>query len=246
MGATPVYNFSRFKDARVSFTSSPFAFQEVIPVPTFGLGGSFRWTPSQQAGLYVVGTLNDMNGNPAEEGFDWSTFGLGQYFYGLEVGKNWQRGNGAFDHLHVNVFYADKRSNRNPDTTPNKAGGGFRVYGEKQFGDIVGFGGYTYNSSQGGGIGATLSEQQANAGVAYLNPYGIKGEIAVGAMWARPFENIFPGSGQRDQYGVEGYWRLQVTPNVSLTPGVQVVFDPSFNSGEDVIVIPGIKFRAVF
>ncbi len=38
---TAIYNFSRFKDARVSFTASPFAFHETIPYPTFGLGTSF-------------------------------------------------------------------------------------------------------------------------------------------------------------------------------------------------------------
>ena len=30
---------------------------------------------------------NDMNGDPADLGLDWNTFGLGQYFYGLEIGK---------------------------------------------------------------------------------------------------------------------------------------------------------------
>jgi len=243
--ATSVYNFSRFKDARVSFTSSPFAFHEIIPLPTFGLGASFRSRPlGQESELYVVGTLNDMNGEPAANGLDWSTFfNDHQYFYGAEIGYRWRRPKGEFDHVHLNLFYADRRSTRNAATTPNKAGGGFRVYGEKQMGHYVAFGGYTYNTAEGGGISATVTRQLVTAGLAYLNPLNVRGELALGLMWTQPINNIFPGSGQRNQTGWEVYWRLLVTPNLWVTPGLQVVYNPSFNPGVNTIYIPDIKFR---
>jgi Carbohydrate-selective porin, OprB family len=243
---TGVLNFSRFKDARVSFTSSPFAFHETIPYPTFGLGVSFRWLPIQGSELYVNGTMNDMNGEPKDSGLDWSTFGEGQYFYGTEIGYFWRRANGAFDHLHLDLFYASKRSTRSPNILPNEPGGGFRIYGEKQIGSFVGFGGYTYNTAEGGGIAATFAQQTSTAGLAYLNPLKIQGEAALGLMWSQPIKNIFPGSGQRDQSGFEIYWRLQVTPILTVTPGLQVVIDPSFNPTQNVEVIPSIKFRTVF
>jgi hypothetical protein len=245
--ATSVYNFSRFKDARTSFTASPFAFQEVIPLPTFGFGASFRWTPSNRdPELYVVGTINDMNGDPAANGLDWSTVREGQFFYGVEIGKRWRRANGEFDHLHLDIFYADDRSTRNPTTSPNAPGGGFRVYGERQIGKVVAFGGYTYNEAEGGGISATFQRQVATAGLSYLNPFDVQGEASLGLMWAQPIVDIFPGSGRRNQYGFEAYWRMQVSPGFVVTPGLQVVYDPSFNPGEDVVVVPSIKFRAVF
>ena len=246
--ATAVYNFSRFKDARVSFTSSPFAFHEIIPLPTFGLGASFRWRPlGQESELYMVGTLNDMNGEPAANGLDWSTFFQDhQYFYGTEIGYRWRRPNGEFDHVHLDLFYADERSTRNATTSPNKAGGGFRVYGEKQMGPYVAFGGYTYNTAEGGGISATVTRQLVTAGLAYLNPLNIRGELALGLMWTQPIDNIFPGSGQRNQTGYEVYWRMLVTPNLWITPGLQVVYNPSFNPGVDTIYIPDIKFRLSF
>jgi len=244
---TAVYNFSRFKDARVSFTSSPFAFHEIIPYPTFGLGASFRARPlGQESELYMVGTLNDMNGEPAANGLDWSTFfQYHQYFYGTEIGYRWRRPNGEFDHLHLDLFYADQRSTRNAATSPNKAGGGFRVYGEKQMGPYVAFGGYTYNTAQGGGISATVTRQLVTAGLAYLNPLNVRGELALGLMWTQPFENIFT-FGQRNQTGWEVYWRMLVTPNLWITPGLQVVYNPSFNPGVNTIYIPDIKFRLSF
>jgi len=43
--------------------------------------------------------------------------------------------------------------------------------------------------------------------------------VAIAGMWSQPFDNIFPGSAQRDQYGVETYWNIAMTPESTLTPG---------------------------
>jgi len=245
-GPQAVFNFFRFKDARTSFTTSAFTFQETIPYPTFGLGASFRWLPAGDSGLYVVGTLNDMNGDPAALGIDWSTFRLGQYFYGLEIGNDWRRPDGTFDHLHLDLFYADKRSTRDPDTTPNEAGGGFKVAGEKQIDRFVGFASYTYNTAEGGGISTTYTGQTAYAGVAYLRPFDVQGEVALGAMWNQSLPNLIPGVGRRNQYGMESYWNILVTPNSTLTPGIQLIWDPAFNPAVHFAAVPSIKFRVFF
>ena len=50
----------------------------------------------------------------------------------------------------------------------------------------------------------------------------------------------------QDQYSLESYWKILMTPNNWLTPGVQVVFDPAFIPDEDVIVIPHVKFQIFF
>ena len=107
------------------------------------------------------------------------------------------------------------------------------------------FGGYTYNTAEGGGISATVTRQLVTAGLAYLNPLDIRGELALGLMWTQPFENIFT-FGQRNQTGWEAYWRMLVTPNLWITPGLQVVYNPSFNPGVNTIYIPDIKFRLSF
>jgi hypothetical protein len=202
LGPQALFNSFRFKDAKTSFTGSPFAFDETIPYPTYGLGAVFRLRPIPGSGVYVVGTLNDMNGDPASNGLDWSTFALGQYFYGLEIGNDWRRENGEFDHIHLDLFYADKRSTRNPYTSPNTAGGGFKIAGEKQIGSVVGFANYTYNTAEGGGISATLAGQTAVAGVAYLRPFGISGEASIGGMRSQILPGLQPpGSTRKNQYG---------------------------------------------
>ena len=61
-------------------------------------------------------------------------------------------------------------------------------------------------------------------------------------MWYQPFRDI-PGSGQRDQWGIETYWNLAMTPNMTLTPDIQLIFDPSFNPRSNFIAVPDLKFR---
>jgi hypothetical protein len=244
-----VYNFSRFKDARTSFTASPFAFQETIPYPAIGFGVAARWQPSPVSGPYAVGTINDMNADP-QNGLDWSkVLDESQFFYGAEFGYRWPEEGGGFSHLHVDIFYADERA-RNPEALPNEAGWGFRIYGEKQIDNVVLFMGYTHNTARGGGIGATFATNTVTGGAAYLNPFNIRGEAAIGLVWSEPFDDTLgsavPSFDARDQYGYEVYWRMQLTPNTSVTPGLQVIYNPSFNLAEDVIAIPQFKFRVSF
>jgi hypothetical protein len=239
---TTLLNPFRFKDSRVSFTTGPWAFHVTVPYPTFGFGAGFKWWPNEESGFYVAGSLNDMNGDPNLQGLDWSTVGRGEFFYGLEVGYDWERAEDARDHVHLLVFYADERSTRSPDTLPNKAGGGFRVLGEKQWDRWVGFAGYTFNTAEGGGVAGTLSEHVVTAGAAYLKPFGIDGEAAASFLYMNPIEEIFEEP-VRDQYGLEMYWRIRLTQNIWISPGVHLVFNAAVNQEQDLIAIPHMKFR---
>lgn len=240
-----IVNTFRFKNGATQFSASPLEFAETIPYPTFGAGFSFRWRPSAFPGFYLNGDVNSMNGNPGQGSLNWKDLEWGQLFVGVEAGKQWRRDNGEYDQLSLLVFHAGTRSILNPQG-PNAAGGGFKVLGEKQWGPVVAFANYTYNTAQGGGISTTFSGNTAVAGVAYLKPFGIRGEMAISGMWSQPFNNIFPGSGQRDQYGVEAYWNMAMTENSTLTPGLQLVAHPSFNPQVNLVAIPEIKFRVAF
>jgi hypothetical protein len=239
---TTILNPFRFKDTRVSFTIGPFCFHPTMPYPTFGFGASFKWMPNQGTGVYVAGSLNDMNGDPNLQGFDWSTVGRGEFFYGAEIGYNWQRSKDDYDHVHLIIFYASERSTRSPETLPNKAGWGFSFLGEKQFDRWIIFANYTYNTAQGGGVAGTLSEHTMTTGMAYKNPLNVSGEVAVGFLYMNPIEEIFNVE-VRNQYGLEAYWRISLTRNIWVTPGAQLVFHPSINMTSDFIAIPHIKFR---
>ncbi len=239
------YDFFRFKDARTSFTAGPFALHASIPAPGPGQGVSFEWWPIEGSELYVVGTLNDMNGHAERMGFD-TFFNLGQFFYGLEVGYFWRRSRGDFDHVHFDLFYADEKDTQ-PQGLPSEAGWGFKVLGSKQWGRIVGFGSYTYNTAEGGGLGLTFGRHTVTAGGAFLKPLGIRGELGLGFVWMQPGPNpLLLTDDPRDQYGLETYWKLLLTPDLWVTPGVQFIFNPSRNFATDFVAIPQIKFRLFF
>ena len=205
---------------------------------------SKRWKP-----LYVVGVLADMNGDPEE--INPETFFKGQYFYGLEVGYNWKRQFPKdFDHAHVNVWYADERSEPydTPGIFPNRPGWGFKLAGTKQWGKFCAFAKYTFNDAKGGGLGLTWAKNSASVGCVFLDPFCLSGELGLGLSWLDPHVNLLPGAFAmpRDQYGIDLYWKLLATPNLWVTPGVQFIFDPSLNPTTDHLTVLGFKVRWFF
>jgi hypothetical protein len=246
--APQIFDFFRFKDARSSFTNTEFTFPAAsMPIPGPGLGVSFEWWPIEKSTLYVVGTLNDMNFTVGEN-FNWgSFFDESQYFYGLEIGHNWVRAPGDFDHVHLNLFYSDGVAQSLPGF-PNQPGGGFKLRGSKQWGRIVAFGSYTYNTAEGGAFGNTWMRHAITLGAAYVKPLDIRGELAMGANWGHPIQTftgpVLPElNGMRDQYGLETYWKILLTPDLWITPAVSFIWNPSLNPGTDFLVLFTFKFR---
>jgi carbohydrate-selective porin OprB len=50
-------------------------------------------------------------------------------------------------------------------------------------------------------------------------------------------------SSLRNQYGGELYWKLLLTPDLWITPGLQFIVDPSLNPQEDFVAIAQLKLR---
>ena len=106
---------------------------------------------------------------------------------------------------------------------------------------VVGYGGYTYNTAEGGPFGVTVARHAVTAGAALSKPFGIGGEFNVGAAWAQPISKDL-----RSQFSIEAYWKLLLFPSMWLTPGVQFIFDPTLNPEQDQISVAQLKFRVFF
>ena len=65
--------------------------------------------------------------------------------------------------------------------------------------------------------------------------------FGVGLAWGQPEDSSF-----RDQYVTELFYRFQVSSKIQITPGFQVIFDPSKNIDDDMIGIFGFRVRMVF
>jgi porin len=66
-----------------------------------------------------------------------------------------------------------------------------------------------------------------------------------GFNWGRPSSETF-GSGLDDQYTAEIFYRFQLLKILTITPDVQVVFNPALNPDKDVIAVFGLRARISF
>ncbi len=65
--------------------------------------------------------------------------------------------------------------------------------------------------------------------------------MGVGFAWGAPFDDTLA-----DQFVLEFFYRIHVSPAVEITPGIQWVFAPSLNPQEQVIAIFQIRIRISF
>jgi porin len=85
-------------------------------------------------------------------------------------------------------------------------------------------------------------EQMFSTGFVYKGIFDFANDwIGVAFMWAQPED-----SSLRDQYGVEAYWRFQITEHVQFTPDLQIIVNPSFRPSADVEVVGGLRLLFSF
>lgn len=96
--------------------------------------------------------------------------------------------------------------------------------------------------------GASLLSKSVSTGFAYQpNPEDeLSGDIwGFAANWGEPNSELL-GSGLRDQYAIETYYRWQLSQNIAITPDVQLIIDPALNTDADAIWVTGIRLGITF
>jgi porin len=97
--------------------------------------------------------------------------------------------------------------------------------------------------------GGSLLESSVSVGGAYapdgIGLPGVGDQLGFGVNWGQPNDDLF-GSGLDDQYAAEVYYRLQVTKELAITPGVQLLIDPALNPERDTIWVFGLRTRFAF
>ena len=65
----------------------------------------------------------------------------------------------------------------------------------------------------------------------------------------RPYQawsNPSPGNGFRNETLLEVLYRVEIAKAISITPDLQLVFDPADNPGDDFVVVPGVRLHLKF
>ena len=119
-------------------------------------------------------------------------------------------------------------------------GWGFILSASQRFGRFLPFLRYGYSDS--GVTGPAPIEQVLNGGVAIDGILGQSHDrIGIGLTWSRPSNGSLD-----DQGALDAFYRVQVTPQIAVTPTLQVVFNPVRNTGKDAITILGVRSRLAF
>jgi porin len=86
--------------------------------------------------------------------------------------------------------------------------------------------------------GGSLLELSVSTGIAWQpNKDDL---VGIAANWGRPNASSF-GPGLDDQYGLEVFYRAQITENLRLTPSIQLLANPALNPGEDLVAVFGMR-----
>lgn len=231
------YDFFPLKNFRTDFVDGIHAANLVMPLPDRGLGAFAMYRP--QPNTYLRFGVHDANADAERAGFD-SLFNDGELFTIFEAGfdpgfKSRVPGKPPFGDVHVTAWHQDERAEAGVDE-----GWGVAVSGSQRFGRLLPF--LRYGYSDGGSRGPSPMKHMINAGVAVDDIFGQSNDrIGVGLTWADPAD---PGFG--NQTALDVYYRVQVTPELSVSPMLQVIFDPVRNPSEDEVFVFGIRSRLAF
>ncbi len=228
---TDYLNIYGLVDPLKTFSNLVFLTGDTIPAPSQGLGAAFGWYLSDQ--LYVVGGIADTNADPTDpiDNFD-SFFDDQEYFTHVEMGWVSSFERPFFDNVHLTAWHADER-----DDARVRDGWGLALSATKFIdGRWMPFLRVGYAKD-----GGALSERSVSIGLGYYMPDS-KDLLGIGLNWGRPSDTgVAPGLD--DQYAIEVFYRLQLTPRFALTADVQLLIDPALNPDEDRIWVLGIRGR---
>jgi len=194
-----------------------------IPGPLYGgFGGVVRGNLPKN--IYVMFGVGDSSVDEAVP--PWETLDNHSWYQLLELGISPDipvlgKGNYRLTPWHNHLFGED--------------GFGVALNIDQELGrkDVVAFFRFGYGDED-----VTPVKTFVSGGVAWEAPFGRADDrVAIGVAWSDPS----PAEGFRSETLVELQYTLAFSDSISITPDLQIVFDPANNPGDDVVVIPGIR-----
>lgn len=176
--------------------------------------------------------IHDANGDPAKSGFE--TFGEA-WFYEAQVAWTPRFGGEYRGNYRLAAWHSEA-------TPTQPSGSGFVLSFDQELSQgagpfWLGFLRYAYQDAP-----IRFARQYAAGGVAVQGLVNLPDDyLGLALSWGQPHDRSL-----RDQYVTEIFWRLQLLPNLRLTPSVQLILDPSNDPAESLVAIFGLRLRIVF
>ena len=203
-----------------------------LPDGALGAMGALWLTDS----LYTIASLTDANADATDitDGFD-TFFNEFETLKTLEVGWAPERERALLEKISVSFWHIDEASTKGTPSGWGVSGSATVTIHDEWLAFLRG--GWADD-------GGSLNEGSVSVGFGYQpDPNGSL--LALGLNWGRPNRGTFPGDPD-DQFTSELFYRCQVSPNLQVTPSVQLLVDPAANPEEDVVAVFGIRARYTF
>lgn len=224
LDAFPFQTFSR------GFLNRSFILNPTLPTTGTGaIGGVVKGFVSDN--IWIGAQIHDANA--ASGDFDWDTVGEGEWLKAVEIGYAPSFAERNDKRVQFTYWEKDERT-----LAGVSKGSGWAVSAayrlDDKFFPFVRMG----HSDGGGGVAA---ESAISAGVEIAQRFD---EIwTIGAGWAKPSRETF-GPDLGSETVLETSYKFQLSQNFSITPDVQVVFNPANDPSESSVWIVGL--RAIF
>lgn len=193
-----------------------------------GLGAFLEY---KEDGWYVSGMARDADADPSTRFIDFDSVDSGNWEYLAELGLTPDRfmelGQGNY---RLTLSYSDATDNL--DSTSS-----ISFSGDQDVDDEWGlFLRYAWADDT-----FRTFEQRLATGVQWLKPLGfVNDRLGIGTWWGAPVDGAL-----NDEYGVDMFWKVQVSPWLELTPGLQINLNPALKDRNQAI-FAGLRLRWVF
>ncbi len=207
-------------DAYRQFTAFTLENDISIPFPIYGGFGLLgRWNATED--IYVMLGVTDAS---SDERIPWGTVADGAWWQILEAGFGVEPTGLGTGNYRVTAWHSDAGPG-------SGVGIGINIDQNLGLDWLIGF------LRAGIGNPAQTNVRTAiSGGVSFQGPFGRKNdEAGIGFSWADP------SAGDRDETFAETFYRLALTRRLSLSPGLQIVVNPSDNPADDVSVVGGLR-----
>ena len=88
------------------------------------------------------------------------------------------------------------------------------------------------------------TEVAAGAGVMWKKPLGwVDDRLGISAIYVKPHDT--KEGTLRDEYGLEAFWRFQLTPRLDMTADLQFYPQPGRKEQDDPVTVFGLRLRYI-
>ena len=180
---------------------------------------------------YVSGMIRDADADLSKKFIDFDSIDSGNWEYVSEVGSTPENFNGWGKGIYrLTLSYSDSTDNLDSTRTMSFSG-------DQDFGDSWGaFVRYAWSDDT-----YRAFEQRLAFGTQMLKPLGYDSDrLGVAAWWGKPADSSLD-----DEYGLDMFWKIQVSQWLEFSPGLQVNLNPAIKPDRSSAVIAQVRLRMV-